>query len=135
MFLYIKTKLTYIKKDSAAFKTILGISHNCLLMEAFVNNFQQFICPLFTFFGWFWSVFIEKRHKGQKLYQKKPYPCNSVASGQYDNTFKTLLSKIQNGSQNLRGGIRKMKRTILFILMKKNQACNKKDRMIIFHIY
>ena len=92
MFLCIKTKLTYIKKDSAAFETILGISHNCLLMEAFVNNFQQLICPLFTFFSRFWSVFIKNRHKGQKLYQKSHIPVTLLLP---DSTTIQNLDKIR----------------------------------------
>ena len=91
MFLCIKTKLTYIKKDSAALETILGISHNCLLMEAFVNNFQQLICLLYTFFSLFWSVFIKNRHKGQKLYQKSHIPVTLLLP---DSTTIQNLDKI-----------------------------------------
>ena len=60
-------------------------------MEAFVNNFQQLICPLFTFFSRFWSVFIKNRHKGQKLYQKSHIPVTLLLP---DSTTIQNLDKI-----------------------------------------
>ena len=51
-------------------------------------------------------------------------------------TFKTLLSKIQDGSQNLKGGIRKIIRTILFNFMEeKLSMATERQKQVLFSFH